>query len=72
MAPESKYPKESSRATARATLDFPAPAGPSIAITIPQPRLTSMHPRAKTRLERYASQKRVFCQSSFCAPRDRG
>ena len=34
IAPESRYVNPSSRATARATLDFPAPAGPSIATTI--------------------------------------
>ena len=34
IAPESRYVKPSSAATARATVDLPAPAGPSIAITM--------------------------------------
>ena len=34
IAPESRYVKPSAWATARATVDFPAPAGPSIATTI--------------------------------------
>ena len=34
IAPESRYVKPSAFASARATVDFPAPAGPSIATTI--------------------------------------
>ena len=34
MAPESRYVNPSSSATARATVDLPAPAGPSIATTV--------------------------------------
>ena len=35
IAPVSRYVKPSARATARATVDLPAPAGPSMAMTIP-------------------------------------
>ena len=34
IAPVSRYVKPSRSATARATVDFPAPAGPSMAITM--------------------------------------
>jgi hypothetical protein len=35
IAPVSRYVKPSRCATARATVDFPAPAGPSMAMTMP-------------------------------------
>ena len=38
IAPESRYSQPSASATARATVDFPAPAGPSMAMRMRLPR----------------------------------
>src|SRR3954470_14418785 len=45
IAPVSRYVKPSWAATALATLDLPAPAGPSIAMTIGRMRLLRDEPR---------------------------
>ena len=45
MAPVSRYVKPSRSATARATVDFPAPAGPSMAMTMASEGRWALAPR---------------------------